>query len=103
MPSSRMTALLGLLAIAGYQNRHRLGEMLGQATGNPSSGAATAHAPSGMASGPQRGGGGLLGALLGGGAQQAGSGGSGAQQAGPSGGLLSGFLGGSGSAGALLS
>ena len=32
MPS--MTALLGLLAIAGYQNRDKLGELLKGATGN---------------------------------------------------------------------
>src|ERR1700676_109806 len=29
MPSDRMIALLGLLAVAGYQNRHRIKEMLG--------------------------------------------------------------------------
>jgi uncharacterized protein YidB (DUF937 family) len=33
MPS--MTALLGLLALAGYQNRDKLGELLKGATGNP--------------------------------------------------------------------
>jgi len=37
MPS--MTALLGLLAIAGYQNRDKLAEMLKGATANNSSGA----------------------------------------------------------------
>lgn len=30
MASSRMLALLGLLAVAGYQNRDRIGEFLGQ-------------------------------------------------------------------------
>ena len=34
MPS--MTALLGLLAIAGYQNRDKLAEMLGHAAGSVS-------------------------------------------------------------------
>ena len=34
MPS--MTALLGMLAIAGYQNRDKLAEMLGHATGSVS-------------------------------------------------------------------
>jgi len=34
MPS--MTALLGLLAIAGYQNRDKLAEMLKNATGSVS-------------------------------------------------------------------
>jgi uncharacterized protein YidB (DUF937 family) len=33
MASSRMLALLGLLAVAGYQNRDRLSEMLRNATG----------------------------------------------------------------------
>jgi uncharacterized protein YidB (DUF937 family) len=36
MASSRMTALLALLAVAGYQNRDRLGEMLGRVTGQRS-------------------------------------------------------------------
>jgi len=51
MPS--MTALLGLLAIAGYQNRDKLAEMLKGAAGNPTSG--TGAQPSGQ--------GGLLGNL----------------------------------------
>ncbi len=38
MPS--MTALLGLLAIAGYQNRDKLAEMLKGASGNPTPGGA---------------------------------------------------------------
>ena len=62
-----MTALLALLAVAGYQNRDRLGEMLGKITGqgqsNPSSEANT-----GLGSeSPSAGGlGGLLGGLFGG-------------------------------------
>ena len=53
MPS--MTALLGLLAIAGYQNRDKLAEMLKGATGNPTSGTGA----------QQSGQGGLLGNLAG--------------------------------------
>jgi uncharacterized protein YidB (DUF937 family) len=63
-----MTALLGLLALAGYQNRDKLGEMLKSATGD---------APPGVGS-PQNPLGGLLGGALG---------------AGGVGGLLSGGLG----------
>jgi uncharacterized protein YidB (DUF937 family) len=70
MPSSRMTALLGLLAVVGYQNRHRLGEMLSQATGQNRPGTADETAR-GAATQP---GGGLLGGMLGG-AQGAGLGG----------------------------
>ena len=59
MASSRMTALLALLAVAGYQNRDRLGEMLGRVTGgqrpSDATGAGSANA------------GGLLGGLFGGG------------------------------------
>jgi uncharacterized protein YidB (DUF937 family) len=36
--SSRWIALLGLLAIAGYQNRDKLGQILGQVTGGASGG-----------------------------------------------------------------
>jgi uncharacterized protein YidB (DUF937 family) len=36
MASNRMMALLALLAVAGYQNRDRLGEMLGRVTGGGS-------------------------------------------------------------------
>ena len=48
-----MTALLGLLAIAGYQNRDKIGEMLknmtGGAGGNPNAGSASAPAlPGGL-------------------------------------------------------
>ena len=61
MASSRMLALLGLLAIAGYQNRDKLGELLGKATG----GASDALGSGGGASG--RGAlGGMLGSMLGG-------------------------------------
>ena len=67
-----MTALLGLLAIAGYQNRDKLGELLKGATGN------TAPAGAGNQPGPL---GGLLGNL------------SGALAGGGAGGLLGGGLG----------
>ena len=54
-----MTALLGLLAVAGYQNRDKLAEMLGGQTSNN---------PSASGAGQQQGGlGGLLGNLGGGG------------------------------------
>lgn len=82
MASRNMTALLALLAVAGWQNRDRLGELLGRATGqnptppssgtNPSSGTS----PGAGAPGSSAGGlGGLLGGLLGGGAAQGLSGG----------------------------
>lgn len=62
-----MTALLGLLAIAGYQNRDKLGELLGglgQGNQNaPGRGAAPGGAPGGNLGGL----GGLLGGLTGGG------------------------------------
>jgi uncharacterized protein YidB (DUF937 family) len=66
-----MTALLGLLAIAGYQNRDKIGELLKGATGNAPAGATGNNAPAGA--GDQQGPlGGLLGnlggALAGGGA-----------------------------------
>jgi uncharacterized protein YidB (DUF937 family) len=54
-----MTALLGLLAVAGFQNRDKLAEMFGGASGNRSD------LPSGA--GQQPGGMGGLGGLLGGG------------------------------------
>jgi uncharacterized protein YidB (DUF937 family) len=61
MPS--MVALLGMLAVAGYQNRDKLGSMLGGANGNANSGAG------GLGGQGQGGGlGGLLGGALGGGA-----------------------------------
>ena len=80
MPSSRMTALLALLAVAGYQNRHRLAEMFQNATGQSRP---SADDRSGIGGHGQSGG--LLDSLLGGGAAAAG------------GGLLGGLLGGSGS------
>jgi len=70
MPS--MTALLGLLALAGYQNRDKLGELLKGATGN------TGQPGAGNQQGPL---GGLLGNL------------GGALAGGGVGGLLSGGLG----------
>jgi uncharacterized protein YidB (DUF937 family) len=59
MASSRMTALLALLAVAGYQNRDKLGEILGNITGQK---------PGSPGASPTGGGGlgGLLGGLLGG-------------------------------------
>ena len=42
-----MTALLGLLAIAGYQNRDKLGELLKGATGNAPAGAGNQQGPLG--------------------------------------------------------
>jgi len=58
-----MTALLGLLAIAGYQNRDKLGELLKGATGNnPAVGAGNQQGPLGGLLGN------LGGALAGGGA-----------------------------------
>ena len=66
MPSSRMTALLALLAVAGYQNRDKLGEILGKITGGQAGGSG---AGGGLAGAAGAGGlGGLLGGLLGGGA-----------------------------------
>jgi uncharacterized protein YidB (DUF937 family) len=64
MASNRMMALLALLAVAGYQNRDRLGEMLGRVTG----GGAGNRAPGGSGSDAagNSGLGGLLGGLLGG-------------------------------------
>ena len=66
MPSSRMTALLALLAVAGYQNRDRLGDILGSLTGG--------QRPPGSAVDPGSAGGlgGLLGGLFGGGGGGAG-------------------------------
>ncbi|WP_262297526.1 YidB family protein [Microvirga sesbaniae] len=58
-----MTALLGLLAVAGFQNRDKIAEMLGGLGNNP---AGAPGAPGGSA--PQQGGlGGALGGALGGG------------------------------------
>jgi uncharacterized protein YidB (DUF937 family) len=83
-----LTALLGLLAVAGYQNRDKIAEMLRHAT----SGGGQA-APG---TGQQGGLGGLLGQLGGGAGAGAGAGG----QQGGLGGLL-GQLGGAGAAGGL--
>jgi len=57
-----MTALLGLLAIAGYQNRDKLGELLKGATGNAPAGTGDQQGPLGGLLGN------LGGALAGGGA-----------------------------------
>ena len=47
-----MTALLGLLALAGYQNRDKLGELLGGGQGGPSAAGSGAAPASGPESGP---------------------------------------------------
>jgi uncharacterized protein YidB (DUF937 family) len=63
-----MTALLGLLAIAGYQNRDKIAEMLGNAPG-ASGAAGQGNRPGGMGQGGSIGAGGAaggLGGLLGG-------------------------------------
>ncbi|MBR1145384.1 YidB family protein [Bradyrhizobium sp. AUGA SZCCT0431] len=67
MPS--MTALLGLLALAGYQNRDKLAELLKGATGNAQPGAGNQQGPSDNPLGGLLGnlGGGGVGGLLGGG------------------------------------
>jgi uncharacterized protein YidB (DUF937 family) len=63
-----MTALLGLLAIAGYQNRDKLAEMLrGAGQGTPAA-PGQGNPPGGLAGGPGGGFGGLLGGLGGAGA-----------------------------------
>jgi uncharacterized protein YidB (DUF937 family) len=69
MASSRMLALLGLLAVAGYQNRDKLGELLGGVTGAGDNNNARIPPGTGGETAPQSGGGlgGLLGGLLGGG------------------------------------
>jgi len=83
-----MTALLGLLAVAGYQNRDKLAEMFGNAT---SGGASNQGLPGSMGS-----------ATPGSDVQQGGLGqGSLGQQSGGLGGMLSGLAGGGG-LGALL-
>ena len=63
-----MTALLGLLALAGYQNRDKLGELPGGGGQGAPSAAGSGAAPGGLgglAGGPGGGLGGLLGGLLG--------------------------------------
>lgn len=68
MASSRMTALLALLAVAGYQHRDKLGEIFGRMTGQGSAGGAGFGGGQGtMGAGPAGGLGGLLGGLFGGG------------------------------------
>ena len=67
MASSQMIALLGLLAVAGYQNRDKLGALLGGMTGagnapSPASGGGTIAAPGGGLGGLL----GNLGGMLGG-------------------------------------
>lgn len=71
-----MTALLGLLAVAGYQNRDKLGELLGSLGGesNPTTTSAGSSRPAGLDSllgrlGGAAGGGGLA-SILGGGLQE---------------------------------
>ena len=95
-----MTALLGLLAVAGYQNRDKLGELLGgiqNRTGQPGQ-AGMGQAGAGQAgAGQDQGGGlgGLLGSLTGGGQ----GGGTGGPMGGGGMGGLGGLLGGLGGAG----
>ena len=86
-----MTALLGLLAVAGFQNRDKLAEMLGSGTSNNPGG------PGQQGYGQQSGG---LGGMLGGGATGSSGGAGYGQQQGGLGGLLSGL--GSGGLGGLL-
>jgi len=63
-----MTALLGLLAVAGYQNRDKIAEMLrGQGVGLPGGAPAQGQPQVGTQAGTQGGLGGLLGSLGGGG------------------------------------
>jgi uncharacterized protein YidB (DUF937 family) len=63
-----MTALLGLLAVAGYQNRDKIAEMLGGLTSNPGGTPGGAPGAPGQQQGGLAGAGGLggLGGLLGG-------------------------------------
>lgn len=107
-----MTALLAMLAVAGYQNRDKISEMLGGGHGAPADprhGSATRDADDGGGLGGLLGGGaggGGLGGLLGGGGASGGGGlggllGGGAG-AGGLGGLLGGLLGGGASAGGLV-
>jgi uncharacterized protein YidB (DUF937 family) len=60
-----MTALLGLLAVAGFQNRDKLAEMLGSSSSNP--GASGQGQPGGLGGLLSGLGGGGVGGLLGGG------------------------------------
>jgi uncharacterized protein YidB (DUF937 family) len=66
MPSERMIALLGLLAVAGYQNRDRIKEMLGNiGQGGLGSVPGLSPTPSAQPGAGSGGLGGLLGGLLG--------------------------------------
>lgn len=97
-----MTALLGMLAMAGYQNRDKIGELLQGAMGGAAPAAPSAPVQADTSGGlgglgsllGGAGGGGLLGSVLssltGGGQQQGG------QQQGGLGGLLGGLMGGAG-------
>ncbi len=82
-----MTALLGLLAVAGYQNRDRLGEMLGNRGGGGMGGMGGG----GFGGGHQHSQSGGLGGMLGGGQMGGGMGGGGM---GGLGGILGGLMGG---------
>ena len=56
--SGRMIALLGLLAVAGYQNRDKLGQLLGRGTGSDAAtGTSPGTSPVGAARPPGSGGG----------------------------------------------
>src|ERR1700736_1953930 len=68
MPSERMIALLGLLAVAGYQNRDRIKQMLGNiGQGGLGSLPGLSPTPSAQPGATPGGLSGLLGGLLGGG------------------------------------
>ena len=51
MASPRMLALLGLLAVAGYQNRDKLGDIINRATGGPAAAGVTPPAANNGAAG----------------------------------------------------
>ena len=68
MASRNMTALLAMLAMAGWQNRDRIGEFLGTIMGRTSGGPSTGANPGVGAGTPGTGGlGGVLGEMFGGG------------------------------------
>jgi uncharacterized protein YidB (DUF937 family) len=93
MASSRTTALLALLAIAGYQNRDKLGELLGGLTGH----GGDAEPPAGRSrddGGAAGGLGGVLGGLLGGDDSRTGGRPDSSAAAGGLGGMLGGLFGG---------
>jgi len=62
MASNRMLALLGLLAVAGYQNRDRIGEFIGKLTG-PRNGESPSERLNSEPAAGENGLGGLLGGL----------------------------------------